>query len=113
MTDARWPRVKELFQAAVELPVEERNAFVAAATVDDEALRREVESLLNVDTTDDGFLDRLPVANETGLHHANVCLSPSQTVFALVPTKSSRRLARAPWVTCIARAIRRSTARSP
>ena len=32
MTDERWPRVKALFQAAVERPTEERAAFLAAAT---------------------------------------------------------------------------------
>jgi eukaryotic-like serine/threonine-protein kinase len=42
--DERWPRVKALFQAAVERPTEERDAFLAAATGDDAALRREVES---------------------------------------------------------------------
>ena len=47
MTDERWPRVKALFQAAVERPIEERDAFLAAATGDDAALRREVESLVN------------------------------------------------------------------
>ena len=46
MTDGRWLRVKALFQAAVERPAAERDAFLAAATGDDEALRREVESLL-------------------------------------------------------------------
>ena len=44
MTDERWPRVKALFQAAVERPTEERDAFLAAATGDDAALRPEVES---------------------------------------------------------------------
>ena len=67
MTDERWQRVKALFQAAVERPIEERDDFLAAATGDDEALRREVESLLTSDTSDDGFLDHLPVASETGL----------------------------------------------
>ena len=33
MTDARWPRVKALFQAAVERPPAERAAFLAAATL--------------------------------------------------------------------------------
>ena len=61
MTDERWPRVKALFQAAVERPPEEREAFLATATAD-EALRREVESLLTADTSDAGFLDQLPVA---------------------------------------------------
>ncbi len=67
MTDERWPRVKALFQAAVERPVEERDAFLAAATGDDAALRREVESLLTSDTSDVSFLDRLPVASESVL----------------------------------------------
>ena len=44
MTDERWQGVKALFQAAVERPIEERDAFLAAATGDDAALRREVES---------------------------------------------------------------------
>ena len=60
MTDERWARVKALFQAAVERPVEERGAFLAAATGDDEALRREVESLLTSDTSDESFLRGLP-----------------------------------------------------
>ena len=61
MTDERWPRVKALFQAAVERPPEEREAFLGTATAD-EALRREVESLLRADRSDAGFLDQLPVA---------------------------------------------------
>jgi eukaryotic-like serine/threonine-protein kinase len=73
VTDERWVRVKALFQAAVERPVEERGAFLAAAT-DDSALRREVESLLTSDTSDESFLRGLPVVRETrpllipGLH---------------------------------------------
>ena len=67
MTDERWPRVKALFQAAVERPADERDAFLAAATGDDAALRREVESLLASDTADGSVLDRLPVASESGL----------------------------------------------
>ena len=34
MIDERWPRVKALFQAAVERPIEERDAFLAAAAGD-------------------------------------------------------------------------------
>ena len=67
MTDERWPRVKALFQAAVERPAEERDAFLAAATGDDAALRREVESLLASDASNVSFLDRLPVASESVL----------------------------------------------
>ena len=56
MTEHRWQRVKELFQAAVERPAAERGAFLAAAAGDDDALRREVESLLNSDAADSSFL---------------------------------------------------------
>ena len=65
MTDDRWPRVKALFQAAVERPAEERDAFLAAAAGEDEALRREVESLLTSDTSNVSFLDRLSIAGES------------------------------------------------
>ena len=67
MTDERWPRVKALFEAALERPADERDAFLAAETGDDAALRREVESLLASDASDAGFLDRLPVASESVL----------------------------------------------
>src|SRR5215510_13134248 len=62
MTDDRWQRVKALFQAAVERPAAERDAFLAAATGDDEALRTEVESLLASDAGEVGFLDRFSLA---------------------------------------------------
>ena len=65
MTGDRWARVKALFQLAVERPIEEREAFLAAATGDDEALRREVESLLTSDTSDESFLRGLPVVRDT------------------------------------------------
>ncbi|HMJ87023.1 MAG TPA: hypothetical protein VK504_27785, partial [Vicinamibacterales bacterium] len=64
MTGERWARVKALFQLAVERPIEERGAFLAAATGDDEALRREVESLLTSDTSDESFLRGLPVVRD-------------------------------------------------
>ena len=114
MTDERWPRVKALFQAAVERPIEERDAFLAAATGDDDALRREVESLLTSDTSDVSFLDQLPVASEIGAGRCS--RSPrrrrwttrrltrsSPRVFESVPTKSSPRLVRAPWARSTAR----------
>jgi len=49
MTDDRWQRVKALFQATVERPAGERDAFLASAAADDDALRSEVESLLASD----------------------------------------------------------------
>jgi Tol biopolymer transport system component len=70
VTDERWPHVKALFQAAVERPPAERDAFLVAATGDDDALRQEVASLLTSDTSNVSFLDRLPVARESG--HADL-----------------------------------------
>ena len=63
MTDSSWPRVKALFQAALERPIEDRHAFLVAETGDDEELRREVESLLISDALEGNFLDRLPTAH--------------------------------------------------
>ena len=86
MTDERWPRVKALFQAAVERPVDERDAFLAAATGDDAALRREVESLLTSDTSDVSFLDRLPVASESVLADPLAAsVDPTQSHAVLTP----------------------------
>jgi len=70
VTDERWARVKALFQAAVERPPAERDAFLAAETGDDDALRQEVASLLTSDTSNVSFLDQLPVAREPG--HADL-----------------------------------------
>jgi serine/threonine-protein kinase len=81
VTDEQWPRVKALFQAAVERPVDERDAFLAAATGDDTALRREVESLLASDNSDAGVLDQLPVASVSVLADS-IDPSPSHPVLA-------------------------------
>jgi eukaryotic-like serine/threonine-protein kinase len=69
VTDQRWPRVKALFEAAVERPADARDAFLAAATGDDAALRREVESLLAADIADAGFLDQLPAGGISLVEH--------------------------------------------
>jgi serine/threonine protein kinase/Tol biopolymer transport system component len=56
MTPERWQRTEDLYHAAHALPSGERAAFLAEACVEDEALRRDVESLLNEPGSDDGFL---------------------------------------------------------
>ena len=55
MTPERWQRVEELYHAAYATPPGERAAFLAEACREDEALRRQVESLLN-ESSHDGFL---------------------------------------------------------
>ncbi len=47
MTPERWQRIEALYHAARARPPAERAAFLAEACPDDEALRREVESLLS------------------------------------------------------------------
>ncbi len=71
MTDARWNQIKALFQATVEKPPSERGAFLIAAVGDDEALRHEVESLLESDDSADGFTDRLPLLGLSPLSESN------------------------------------------
>jgi eukaryotic-like serine/threonine-protein kinase len=82
VTDERWARVKALFQAAVERPRAERDAFLAAATSDD-AVRREVASLLTSDTSNVSFLDQLRVAHEPG--HADLLAALPASIDQMQP----------------------------
>src|SRR3979490_1347553 len=65
MTPERWKRTEALYQAARARPSGERAAFLAEACRDDEALRRDVESLVNEPDSDDGFLAELAIADVT------------------------------------------------
>ena len=56
MEPTRWQEIDRLLDAALERAPGERAAFLAAACQDDEALRREVESLLAAHAQADGFL---------------------------------------------------------
>ncbi len=52
MNGARWERVQELVEAALELAPDDRQAFIEAGCADDPALRAEVISLLEADVVD-------------------------------------------------------------
>jgi serine/threonine protein kinase/Tol biopolymer transport system component len=56
MVPERWKGIEALYHAARTLPPGERAAFLAEACRDDEALRRDVESLLNEPVSAEGFL---------------------------------------------------------
>ena len=56
MSDQRWTIVDRVFEAALEREPQERAAFLDDACADDEALRREVDSLLAHDSRAAGFL---------------------------------------------------------
>lgn len=54
----RWSRLKELFAAALSLPLAERDAFVMEACGADAELRAELAELLRAAEVQDGFLLR-------------------------------------------------------
>lgn len=53
----RWRQVKQIFQAAVELPGDERGAYLANACADDPSLRAEIESLISAHERPGSFMD--------------------------------------------------------
>jgi serine/threonine protein kinase/Tol biopolymer transport system component len=61
MTPERWKRIEELYHEARAKAPGDRSAFLAVACVDDEAMRRNVESLLDESDSDDGFLADPPL----------------------------------------------------
>jgi len=78
MTSARWERVKEIVGAVLERPEPERSSYLAAACENDEALRREVESLLHADHAAGGFLQTEDAQREA----AAVLNAASPTTFS-------------------------------
>ncbi len=57
MRDGHWDREKALFLDALDQPADERAAFVARASGDDQLLRASVESLLAAHDTSSGFME--------------------------------------------------------
>ena len=53
----RWERIKALFEAAADLAPDDRAMLLKKECAGDEALRREVESLLESDDQTDGFIE--------------------------------------------------------
>src|SRR5215216_3552289 len=62
MTPERWKRIEELYHEAHARMPADRPAFLAQACADDDAIRRNVESLLNESESGDGFLAVSPLA---------------------------------------------------
>ena len=58
MDSERWKQVDSLLQSVLERPPEDREAFLRHACSGDQALEREVRSLLNAQQEAGGFLDR-------------------------------------------------------
>jgi serine/threonine protein kinase/predicted Zn-dependent protease len=57
MSPEQWQQIHELFEAALDLPAEQRAAFLARASASEET-RQRVEAMLAADARDDLLLDR-------------------------------------------------------
>ena len=57
MTPERWQKVKEIFDSALQYEPAQRAAFLSNACGGDDALRREVESLITSHEKDGSFID--------------------------------------------------------
>ena len=60
LTPAQWARVKDVFNAALELEPGARPAFVADASAGDDAVRSEVQRLLDAQRESGDFIERPP-----------------------------------------------------
>ena len=71
MTPEYWQRVDELFQAAIELPPEQRSSFIGQECAGDENLRSEVEALIASDEHGLSFIEdpALEMAADLLVHH--------------------------------------------
>jgi serine/threonine protein kinase len=57
ITSERWRQVKAIFQAAIELPAAERDAYLANACASDPSLLADVESLIAAHEATGSFMD--------------------------------------------------------
>ena len=62
MNPERWRKLKRIFSEAVELPPEDRPAFLEKACVEDPALRVEIERLILDHDADEPLLRGAPWA---------------------------------------------------
>ena len=61
----RWQKIEEIFEIAVELPEDERDAYLEKECGDDAALRREVEDLISADLEADEFIEEPLLGSHT------------------------------------------------
>lgn len=57
MDSARWNTVQRLFEAALDQPPAQRDAYLREACADDESLYQDVHSLLNADKNSHSILE--------------------------------------------------------
>ena len=69
-------RVAELFEQALDLPVEERNAWIADACGTDAPLRTELERLLRADARAGEFMERPPALIAAAMDASAIGVDP-------------------------------------
>jgi hypothetical protein len=102
MDPERWKRIVEVYDGVVERPNGEREAFLDAACAGDDALRREIETLLAVRTQ--GRLDTPALAVA-----AQMISNPPSSMLTgrrIGAYQIQARIGPAEWVRSIVRAIR-------
>ncbi|HVF87724.1 MAG TPA: serine/threonine-protein kinase, partial [Pyrinomonadaceae bacterium] len=78
MTPERWKQVEEVFQAALDFPVERRDAFLDKACGDDAALRQQVEALVDSHDSAGSFIEAPAFAG------ANYTTKPDEPIGAMI-----------------------------
>lgn len=80
MTPARWQQAKEIFSQALEYDPHQRSAFLAKVCGDDEAMRREVETLIAAHQEPGSFIDSPAYALAAGMLASDQELSVGECV---------------------------------
>jgi serine/threonine protein kinase/tetratricopeptide (TPR) repeat protein len=80
MTPERWQQVKEIFNSAIQYEPEERAAFLSRACGGDEALRKEVESLLAAHEKEGSFIDSPAYQGAAKMLESDQELKSGQTI---------------------------------
>ncbi len=70
MTPERWQKVEEVFETAIELPAEEREAFLTQVCGEDDDLRTEIASLLENEAEETFFQSAVKDGAQTFAHAA-------------------------------------------
>ena len=80
MTPERWQQVKAIFNSAIQYEPEERAAFLSRACEGDEALRKEVESLLASHEKEGSFIDSPAYQGAAKMLESDQELKSGQTI---------------------------------
>lgn len=80
MTSTRWKRVKAIFDAACDMPADERAAFIASAANGDPDLIAEVESLVASLESAGSFIEALEIPAGAGDYEIGANIGPYRIV---------------------------------